>query len=71
MTVSDIHNILHTKTDARTSCVSVAHKDKTQSYHVSSSPKWAKISGNWNVKFGLSVSPNGAFYIRRHDKAQS
>lgn len=51
-------------------CISVSNLGKTSFYHVPAPPKWAKVSGIWNVKFSLSVSPEGAFYIGSNGKKQ-
>ena len=51
-------------------CISVSSNGETKFYHVPSPPKWSKISGIWDVKFGLSVSPQGAFYVGQNGKTQ-
>jgi hypothetical protein len=51
-------------------CISVSTGTQTKYYLVPSPPKWAKISGIWDVKFGLSVSPEGAFYVGKDGKSQ-
>ncbi|MBY6192143.1 hypothetical protein KUV22_17105 [Microbulbifer agarilyticus] len=44
-------------------CISVKNDGNTIYYSVPAPPKWSHISGNWDVKFQLMVSPEGAFYI--------
>lgn len=51
-------------------CISILHGEQTKYYHVPAPPKWAKISGIWDVKFGLSVSPEGAYYIGTNGMSQ-
>ena len=49
-------------------CMTVTHGSKTMFFQVPSPPKWAKITGYWDVKFQLVVSPDGAFYIGKDNQ---
>ncbi len=49
-------------------CMSVTHDSKKMFFQVPAPPKWAKITGHWDVKFRLVVSPDGAFYMGRDNR---
>lgn len=49
-------------------CMSVTHDSMKKFFQVPAPPKWARISGHWDVKFKLVVSPDGAFYIGKDNQ---
>ena len=52
--------IFSTKTGT---CIEISRGLQTEYYKVPKPPEWSKTRGMWDVKFGLSVSAEGAFYI--------
>ncbi|RXJ66461.1 hypothetical protein CS022_24575 [Veronia nyctiphanis] len=51
-------------------CMTVMHGSNVEHFSVPKPPVWAKISGIWDVKFSIEVSPSGAFYVGENRKRQ-
>ena len=51
-------------------CFTVTSDTEAKNYFVPAPPSWSKISGVWDVKFGISVSAQGAYYIGKNSESQ-